>query len=506
MVSVVRADGGYPQAPPFHPHAAYPEYRLGALSGEPNAVYEAVRNAFRLLGFDQARYGTADWNPLGHIVRPGDSVFVKPNLVDHEHRYGGDLWSVITHPAVVRAVVDYLAIALRGEGKIVIGDNPHADADFRRLLDATALDKIARLHAAAGLETEVADLRFWTCDDLRYYGFRSRRKALGGDPIGEVLLNLGERSKLHGVSPALLRGTYSKRWETMRHHHGRRQEYSFSKSILDADVYVSIPKLKAHCKVGATLNVKGLVGTIANKNTLVHWRIGFPALGGDEYPNPPVWSDYPKLYLQHLFSDLVPEPLYLSVRDAFRGTAVARAWQRWLSTGDQRQKVLRGAWDGNDSIWRMTVDIYNLFVCDQAGYRQSRGKPFRGLSVVDGIVGGAANGPHFPERVEAGVVLAGEDLLAVDVAACRLMDFDPQAVPYLDALLRECARAPEEIAVASDCFDGANFFERGRRYLGFTAPYRWPRLSLHGHCAETNRCAHHRKGEVEHENHHPCGR
>jgi len=392
------------------------------------------------------------------------------------------------------------------KGKIIIGDNPHADADFAKLLRVTSLDAVAAVHNSPDMPVEVVDLRFWTCDDLRYYGFRTRRKRLRGDPSGELMLNLGKKSKLYGINPILLRGTYSKRWETIKHHHGSKQEYCYSRSIFDADVYVSIPKLKAHCKVGATLNIKGLVGAIANKNTLVHWRIGFPLFGGDEYPSPPALSDYPKLFIQHFLNDFVPERVFIAVRDFFRGTSLAKKYSELISTSDQRAKVLRGAWDGNDSIWRMTVDIYNLFVCDHAGYRAAQGKRFKSFSVVDGIIGGSSNGPHFPEKVESGVILAGADLLAVDTVACRLMDFDLEAIPYLSTLLRERGIQPKSINVVGTDVDLDRFFDQETRHLNFRAPYRWPHLNLWGNYACTNRYLNYGKGEVQIANNNSCCR
>src|SRR5205823_2339552 len=39
-------------------------------------------------------------------IKPGDRVVIKPNLVRDWHPDGRDLYSVITHPAIIRAVVD----------------------------------------------------------------------------------------------------------------------------------------------------------------------------------------------------------------------------------------------------------------------------------------------------------------------------------------------------------------------------------------------------------------
>lgn len=57
-----------------------------------------------------------------------------------------------------------------------------------------------------------------------------------------------------------------------------------SKTILSADVIMSVPKLKVHKKVGVTLNTKHLVDTNTNKTYLVHYTLGTPREGGDQLP------------------------------------------------------------------------------------------------------------------------------------------------------------------------------------------------------------------------------
>ncbi len=46
-----------------------------------------------------------------------------------------------------------------------------------------------------------------------------------------------------------------------------------------------MPKPKVHKKTGITINVKCLVGINLNKNYLVHYRLGTPSQGGEQYPD-----------------------------------------------------------------------------------------------------------------------------------------------------------------------------------------------------------------------------
>jgi hypothetical protein len=236
--------------------------------------------------------------------------------------------------------------------------------------------------------------------------------------------------------------------------------------------------LKSHAKVGATLNIKGLIGTVAEKNALVHWCIGYPLFGGDEYPPPKKVRDYFKLYFQHFLLDLLPSRVYFSLRNSFNKTAIGKFYNRIIDTEYQKEKMLRGAWEGNDTTWRMTVDVFNAFVKDCTGLRKKNKWPFKTFSVVDGIIGGDTDGPHFPDKVEPKVIVSGEDFIAVDAVCVRLMDYNIETVKYLKYLLNQYEIALNEISVKSKQFDVHKFFDKNNNYLGFRPPYKWPNLSL----------------------------
>lgn len=58
----------------------------------------------------------------------------------------------------------------------------------------------------------------------------------------------------------------------------------------------------------------------------------------------------------------------------------------------------------------------------------------RGFAIVDGIVGMEGNGPIQGTPKQAGVIVAGGDMVAVDATCCRLMDLDPEQISYLQLL------------------------------------------------------------------------
>jgi uncharacterized protein (DUF362 family) len=53
------------------------------------------------------------------------------------------------------------------------------------------------------------------------------------------------------------------------------------------------------------------------------------------------------------------------------------------------------------------------------------------FAIIDGIIGMEGNGPVQGTPKAAGVLLFGDDPVAVDATACRVMGLKPEKVPYL---------------------------------------------------------------------------
>jgi hypothetical protein len=101
------------------------------------------------------------------------------------------------------------------------------------------------------------------------------------------------------------------------------------------------------------------------------------------------------------------------------------------------------------------------------------------FSVVDGIIGGENRGPLTPDPKEAGVLIAGENLLAVDIVATRLMGLDPMVVQLYRNLLADPhfdfgVRSLEEITVMSNEAAWTTCLrDRTNRFLGFKPHPGW---------------------------------
>ncbi len=406
---------------------------------DPAGVQALVRDALERLAL-----------PAG-FIRPGDRVVLKPNWVkEHDERTPGpDAWEhVVTHPAVIEAVLRWVAPQLQGRGRLTICDAPQTDSSFAKLRQYCRLDGMVAggRRDFPGVEIVLLDLRpeEWTAVD----GVTVARTALPGDPLGSTQVRLDAASEFTGF-PGLgrLYGASFDMAETNAHHTGTAHDYLLCRTPMDADVFINLPKLKTHKKAGITCALKNLVGINANKNWLPHHTEGTPGQGGDQFA-----TDSAKTRLEQSW-------LGTAKRAVKNNPSLARAFIPFKKLGravfgDTQQVVRSGNWHGNDTCWRMVLDLNKcLFHFDGAGNR--RAQPPRYLAVVDGIIAGEGNGPMSPDPKPCGVILAGTHPTAVDCVAATLMGFEWPKLPLLknSFTMRDLsfvAFAAHDIAVISD--------------------------------------------------------
>jgi len=433
-VAIFRQDRpAYPDRPPYHPPERYPEFPDTTELDGTNAAFTAVREAFLLLGLDREHQGTAAWNPLGEVVKPGDTVFLKPNMIAHRHVLRDEWDSLITHGSVIRAVIDYVHLALRGEGRIWLGDAPQTDSHWDELMQRMGLAALQEWYRAQhGFAIEVLDLR-----DEHYVekdGIYVETVKLPGDPRGSVAIDLAQDSTFTEVDRQKRRyyGAFYDWKETNSHQRAGRHEYAISRSPLEADVFIGLPKLKTHKKCGITVNLKGLVGINANKNWLPHYSFGAPEDGGDQFD---------KGSLKTKFENWIVVPAkQLLLADMPLVKTLARKTKKvgYDMFGSNEQVVRSGNWHGNDTVWRMCLDLNRILLHGAIdGTMRPAGQAKRFFSVVDGIVAMEGNGPQGGDRRLEGLVIAGANPVAVDATCARLMGFDPWKL----ALVREAFAA-----------------------------------------------------------------
>jgi uncharacterized protein (DUF362 family) len=238
--------------------------------------------------------------PFG-LALAGKRVVLKPNFVEHDPN-----GVVNTHPALVAAAIE--AFRRAGARQVLVAEGPGHYRDTEHLLTATGLHAVLREH-----RTRYVDLNN---DDVRPLRLPSHYTGLG-----------------HLYLP---------------------------ETILDADLLVSMPKLKTHHWAGVTLSLKNMFGCI-------------------------------------------PGAVY--------------GWPK---------NVLH--WAG---IHESIIDINSTL-------------PAPRFAIVDGIVGMEGNGPIQGDARRCGALVFGDDPVAVDATAARLMTIDPRKVRYLAEAGRFLGNVVEE--------------------------------------------------------------
>jgi uncharacterized protein (DUF362 family) len=147
----------------------------------------------------------------------GKRVLLKPNLVEPTREFP----HITTHPSMVIATAE---VFRRWDATVTVGEAPGHVRDTEMALVESGLDDALR-----GVKLQFVDLNY--------------------DEVGKVA-NAGDASKL--------------------------KEIYFPRTVLEADLIVSMPKLKTHHWVGVTAAMKNLYGTLPGikygwpKNVLHH--------------------------------------------------------------------------------------------------------------------------------------------------------------------------------------------------------------------------------------------
>lgn len=420
----------YPRTPPYHPDRAYPEYPFGEyLSGEPNASYEAVREALHLLGLDEQRYGTPEWNPLAEILGPDDMVVIKPNMVRDFHEFPEEgTEALITHGSVIRAIVDYVYLAKGGKGSVIIADSPQNDADWQGLWKAFAFDDLLAFYRelAPDFQISIYDVRQQAV--RKELGVVVERYQCPGDPLGYSLIDLGEDSEFETVRERIgrLYGAEYDVSDTNRHHMPGRHQYLIANTFLAADVVINVPKLKTHKKSGITVWIKSVIGINGEKNWLPHHTEGLPSEGGDQFA-----EDTLKRKTEQRVVALTKRVLKNAGRFGARVGVVLKRIGIAVFGDTNRDAIRSGNWYGNDTIWRTVYDVIKCWIYADKGGVLQKTPQRKFFCIVDGIIAGEGNGPLAPKAKPCGVIIAGSDPIAVDTTCAVLMGFDPDKIRIL---------------------------------------------------------------------------
>ena len=419
----------YPQSP-FNPPEIFPEFVSSSQDqnlDSTNKVYASVRSVLQHLEFDKSHLGTPDWNPLLDIVKPADHIVIKPNLVYDQHPLGdAAIFCTITHASLVRPIIDYILLAVGTDCRITICDVPLQNADWNRLITLSGFKDLQGYYCQKHIPIDLLDLRreiSVKTDDVI-----SKRVMKNRDPLGYKIVDLGTNSELMPIIQfnKKFRITNYENKDLSQYHNDQKNEYCIAKTVLDADVFINVPKLKTHRKGGISCALKNVIGINGDKRYIVHHREGGGKSGGDEYP---VFKS--TVFIKHrVWKFFKSHKSYLPLAKVVKRLYLGKA-----SFGEyslmHKEEIMEGSWSGNDTLWRCILDINKIvFYADKNGMiKESPQRKY--LCIVDGIIAGEGEGPMLGTPKNTGVIIAGYNPVAVDKICVDLMGFDYRKIPSI---------------------------------------------------------------------------
>lgn len=408
----------------FSPSKHYPEYPFKDISPEKNNVYEAVRDMLFQSGYDRANYNTPKWNPLGDIINRKDKVFILCNFVFHQRNNESiqEFNSKCTHGSVVRALIDYVFLATGKDGVIRFGNSPLQSCDFKRVLDDTGAIKVEEYYDKLNLNIKSKDLRMYVTEES-LTGVRKVRELKENHYTTTVnmdSISLLEKQKNNVRSKYRVSNYDHSRTEKLQS--DQNHKYIINNDILTSDVIISIPKLKTHEKVGITVGLKGFVGIVGHKDCLAHHRFGPPSIGGDEYPESTIRIIFSQFHdIVNKYNNIPIVSATIQIIDKLVRRLVRNLFK----------KVNAGAWHGNDTAWRMTLDLSRIVHYADIEGNMQKTIQRKNIVLVDGIVGGEGEGPLSSKPVDSGVLIFSNNVAMGDIVACNIMGYDYKKIPLL---------------------------------------------------------------------------
>lgn len=386
---------------------------------------ESLRRYYRQTGGVEAvMAGMLERHQLPAAIQ-GKRVLLKPNWVIHSQRESDD-WCVRTSDGFLLAALR--AVLACGPAKVLIGDAPVQGCRWDKVVTTSLREEVERLGRHYGIPLEIRDFRRKTFEPWL------NKPVFDRHPLSEyTLFDIGERSYLEPVTrkgrTRFRVNDYDPGVLEERHVAGRHL-YTITNALIESDVVISLPKVKTHQKVGLTAAVKNLVGLVGDKESLPHHRLGGSELGGDSYE-----GGSRLRYMAELASDFADrrqgKPLYRA------GSRLSDLFMRLVPAS---QKYGRGAWPGNDTTWRMVLDLNRIALFGTREGKLAEVPQRLVYSLCDGLIAGEGNGPLESLPLALGVISLTNHSGMNDIALATLMRLDARRLP----LLQEAARLPGE--------------------------------------------------------------
>lgn len=381
----------------------------------------------RKVGFMKSIY--SDYNRLSEIIDTrlipntfkeqikNKRILLKPNWVNHSRRDYDEI-CLRTHDHFTLAVLKIILES--GASEILIGDAPIQGCVWERMISASFLAQILELSKKYTIPVRIKDFR------RRTYSLHDNYPTAEINPISDyIIFDLGKESFLEPITESgstRFRVTnYDPDRMTMAHAPGVHK-YCIARDFFNADIVLSLPKIKTHQKAGITGALKNIVGINGDKDFLPHHRLGGTKRGGDCYPGGSLLKYWAELLLDKA--------------NRRQGKNSYRIWQKastllWLLSFPGLESSMAAGWFGNDTTWRMVKDLNRIAECGCLKGTITN-LPSRIIySICDGIIAGQGDGPLEPDPLPLGVVSFTNNSLLNDLAMSTLMGLTSNKIPLL---------------------------------------------------------------------------
>ncbi|MFQ5786627.1 MAG: DUF362 domain-containing protein, partial [Thermodesulfobacteriota bacterium] len=336
----------------------------------------------------------------------------------HYNKSNQGMDCMVTHPCFIETVLKEVLKAK--PRRVIIGDAPIQECDFQALVSQKWIDKVKAI--AHPTRLDVVDFRRKICR-VSKWSFKVDQGLK--DMSSFILFDLASKSLLDPISLSTgqFRVTNYDPDELIKTHRPGLHQYLLCREVFEADIIINLPKLKTHHKAGVTAALKNMVGINGEKDYLPHHRLGGSVHGGDCYE-----GNKPLKRFAEYFMDNANRRI---------NKATYFAWQKGASFCLRLNRILfgeddlTGGWYGNDTVWRMVLDLNRILVYGRSDASLSLSPLRRIYSLTDGIIAGERMGPLTPEPVNLGAVTFASSSAFADLLHTALMHFDWRKIPLV---------------------------------------------------------------------------
>ncbi len=345
-------------------------------------------------------------------------ILLKPNWVKHSTK-DTDGICLRTNDNFILATLEIVLIYK--PLSVTIGDAPIQGCNWDKILNPLFLYKIEMLRQKYNADIKIQDFRRVTFDPSKNNPEKNRNL------LSEYkIFDLGNDSYLEPISQNdknIFRVTNYNPDRLAESHTKGMHKYCITKVLFDSDLIISLPKVKTHQKAGLTAALKNLVGLNGDKDYLPHHRIGGTGFGGDCYPGKSrirLWSE-----LALDFSNRRQGKLIYWLGSCLSGLL-------WKLSFPKPVHQLSAGWFGNDTTWRMVLDLNKIAMFGKADGTISNTPQRLIYSLCDGVIGGQGDGPLKPDPLPLGIISFTNHSGMNDVIMGQLMGFDVTKIPLLN--------------------------------------------------------------------------